>query len=144
MVSITANVNPAVAAAGVPARMPAPARRAGRAGSNILGATGLSRRALAAMFVRDGLFGRDSDLTPAEQAAVQAALPELAGLKRPAAVSSVTPRLRALADYVAALVQGRAAAGERSRLEASGMSSAAISEVATLVEDLLAVFQPQR
>ncbi|WP_293388298.1 hypothetical protein [Nevskia sp.] len=117
-------------------------RIAESARSNILGVTGMPRDELAAMFRRDGLFGRDSQLTPAEQAVVQAALPRIVGLKPLAIASSKTPLLAALADYVSTLVVAGPAVSERQRLETAGLSEAAINEVATVVDNVRVVFQP--
>lgn len=153
MVSITADINTVVPGAGVPARAvtgalaPSSAavqtRSAGLAGANILGVTGLPRHTLAAMFRRDGLFGRDSALAPAEQAVVQATLSAIPGLKPRAIATGSAPHLAVLADYVSALAVGRAAIAERLRLEAAGLTSAAINEVATVVDNVLVVFQPK-
>lgn len=118
-------------------------RIAESARSNILGVTGMPRHVLAAMFRRDGLFGRDSQLTPAEQAVVQAALPRIAGLKLLAIAGSKTPLLAALADYVSTLVVAGTAVRERRCLETAGLSEAAIHEVATVVDNVLVVFQPK-
>lgn len=118
-------------------------RTAESARSNILGVTGMPRHALAAMFRRDGLFGRDSQLTPAEQAVVQAALTRIAGLKPLAVAGSKTPLLAALADYVSTLAAAGTAVSERRRLETAGLSEAAINEVATVVDNVLVVFQPK-
>jgi hypothetical protein len=111
--------------------------------SNIVGATGLSRASLAALFRANGLFGADSELSAAEQAVVQAGLPRIAGLKPGGSAARNTPRLAALADYVAALVAGRSAIGERARVEAAGLSSRAAGEAETVVGDVFAVFQPE-
>jgi hypothetical protein len=120
-----------------------PSRNETATRSNIIGATGLSRASLAALFRANGLFGADSELSAAEQAVVQASLPRIAGLKSPGSASRSTPRLAALADYVTALVAGRSAIGERARVEAAGLSSRAASEAATVVGDVFAVFQPE-
>lgn len=112
--------------------------------ANILGVTGMPRHVLAAMFRRDGLFGRDSQLTPAERAVVQAALPRIAGLKPLAIASSETPLLVALADYVSTLAVAGTAVSERRCLETAGLSEAAINEAATVVDNVLVVFQPKR
>lgn len=120
-----------------------PPRTESATGSNIVGATGLSRAALAAFFRANGLFGAESALSPAEQAVVQAGLPYLAGLKAVGSAARNTPRLAALADYVEALVAGRSTIGERARVEAAGLSSRAASEAQTVVGNVFAVFQPE-
>lgn len=120
-----------------------PPRTESTTGSNIVGVTGLSRAALAALFRANGLFGAESGLSPAEQAVVQAGLPRIAGLKPVGSAARNTPRLAALADYVEALVAGRSAIGERARVEAAGLSSCAASEAQTVVGNVFAVFQPE-
>lgn len=111
--------------------------------SNILGATGLPRAVLAAIFRRDGLFGRDSDLSPTEQAVLQSRLPAIDGLKAPAVPAALTPRLAALAAYTEALVAGRDATWSRAALAEAGVAAAAISEVATVVGNVFTVFRPK-
>ncbi len=108
--------------------------------SNIIGATGLSRAVLAEMFRRRGLFGRDSQLGNAEQAVVQSRLPKIAGIAALPVIALQTPRLKALADYVEALVAGRDATEARSRLVREGLSSVAILEAATTVDNVRVVF----
>jgi hypothetical protein len=153
MVSITTNISTVLPGVSPPARSgnvaflrpdaTVGARTPRLTRSNILGVTGMSRYALAAMFRRDGLFGSDSDLTPAEQAAVLAALPELPGIKPAAFAADTTPRLAALAAYVSALAAGAPATGERQRLQSAGLAPAAIDEAAAVVGNVLVVFAPQ-
>ncbi len=110
--------------------------------SNILGATGLSRAVLAEMFRRRGLFGRDSQLGNSEQAVVQSLLPKIPGIAALPVIALQTPRLKALAAYTEALVAGRDTADARSRLVQEGLSSAAILEAATTVDNVRVVFGP--
>ena len=111
-------------------------------GGRILAVTGLSRRSLAAMFRRDGLYGRDSALSAIEQAVVQSRLPAIDGIASLPVTALQTPRLKALADYVEALVAGRDAGAERSRVIAAGLSSAAVLEAAVTVDNVRTVFGP--
>lgn len=116
-----------------PAAQPVP-------GSNILGATGLSRARLAELFRQQGLFGRESDLSPAEQALVQSRFGHIPGLRPRPASTLMTPRLRALAAYTDARIAQRALrAGEQALVEA-GYSFAAISEVGRVIENVRTVF----
>lgn len=110
--------------------------------SNILGVTGLPRAVLADHFRRRGLFGRDSQLGLAEQAVVQSRLPAIPGMARLPVIAPETPRLKALADYVEALVVGRDADGARSRLLATGLPSAAALEAAVTVDNVRVLFGP--
>jgi len=110
--------------------------------SSILGVTGLSRPVLAEMFRRRGLFGRDSQLGTVEQAVVQGRLPAIDGLAPLPVPALQTPRLKALAAYVEALVAGRDAGVERSRLLSEGLPSAAILEAAVTVDNVRTVFGP--
>ena len=111
--------------------------------SNILGVTGLSRASLAAMFRRNGLFGRDSALSPAEQAVLQSRLPVIEGLPARVAPAFMTLRLTAFADYAESLVARRDAARAQARLERLGLSEAAITEVRTVIENVFVVFAPK-
>lgn len=110
--------------------------------SNILGATGLPRAILAAMFLRDGLFGRDSDLSREEQAVLQSRLPAIRGLAAPAPVKPFTPRLSVLADLADALVRGDEASAEQARAVRVGFSAGAVSEIQTVVGSVVEVFGP--
>ncbi|MBA4283907.1 MAG: hypothetical protein C0434_00040 [Xanthomonadaceae bacterium] len=110
--------------------------------SSILGVTGLSRPVLAELFRRRGLFGRDSQLGHAEQAVVQSRLPAIDGIARLPVTVLQTPRLKALAAYVEALVAGGDAGAERSRLQREGLPSAAILEAAVTVDNVRTVFGP--
>lgn len=116
------------------------ARASTRSDSSILGATGLSRPQLAALFREQGLFGRESNLSPAEQALVQNRLGDIPGLRPRPATTWLTPRLRALAQYTDARIAQREPQSERAQLEAMGLSRAAIREVDRLVEDVRVVF----
>ena len=109
---------------------------------NILGATGLSRGALAALFRNNGLFGRDSDLAAAEQATLQSRLPPIAGLRSAAILPKQTPRLGAVSALADALVARDASAirERRAAAQAQGLSEAAIVEVVTVVDNVRVVF----
>ena len=110
--------------------------------SNILGATGLPRAVLAYMFRTDGLFGRDSSLSRDEQAVLHSRLPAVRGLKAPAEVKALTPRLAVLADLADALVRGGDVAAQQARAVRAGFEAAAISEVETVIGNVHAVFGP--
>lgn len=113
-----------------------------RIGTSLRGATGLSRAALAAMYRHDGFFGRDSDLSAAEQAIVQSRLGPVPGIAPRPATTWLTPRLRVLAAYADALIAGDNGERQRAGLEARGFRPAAISEVRTVVEDVREIFGP--
>lgn len=110
--------------------------------SNILGTTGLSRAVLADHFRSRGLFGRDSQLCLAEQAVVQSRLPAIPGIARLPVTALETPRLKALAAYVEALVVGRDADAARSRLIETGLSRSAALEAAVTVDNVRVLFGP--
>lgn len=108
--------------------------------TNIVAVTGLSRPVLATMFRRAGLFGRDSALTPVEQAVIQSRIPAVPSLRAPTAPSILGSRLKLLADYVDALVAGRDVDVERNRLAREAYSEAAIEEAAIVVDNVRTVF----
>lgn len=110
--------------------------------SNILGATGLSRAALAAMFRNDGVFGRDSNLAAAEQAALQSRLAPIPGLRTAAILPRQTSRLSAVSALTDALVaQDKAAVRQQVvAAQAAGMSESAIAEIVTVVDNVRVVF----
>lgn len=108
--------------------------------SNLIGVTGLSRPVLAAMFRRDGLYGRDSALGDCEQAVVQSRLPRITGLNAPNVPAILGARLQALADYVDAIVAERDSSAEQARLQAAGYSRRAIDEAAITVDNVRTVF----
>lgn len=110
--------------------------------SNILGATGLPKAFLAGMFRRDGLFGRESSLSPDEQAVLQSRLPAIRGLAAPAGVKQFTPRLSVLADLADALISGADASEEQTRAGRAGFDADAVGEVRTVIENVFAVFGP--
>lgn len=110
--------------------------------SNILGATGLPKTILAAMFRRDGLFGRDSSLARDEQAVLQSRLPAIRGLAAPAAIKPFMPRLSVLADLADALIGGADASSERERAVRAGLDADAVQEVQTVIGNVFAVFGP--
>lgn len=111
--------------------------------STIRSATGLSRAALASVYREIGIFGRDSDLTAAEQAIVQNRLGPLPGIPARPATTWLTPRLRALIDYADALIAGQDVTQARNTLERRGFTRAALSEVQTTVSDVQEVFGPR-
>lgn len=104
-------------------------------GSNVLGATGLSRRALAALIRQDGLFGRDSELAPVEQAIVQSQLGPIAGLRSRAVLAPTDARLAALETFTEAVVRagGQVSASDEAQLVAQGFGASAVSEVVRVV-----------
>lgn len=104
-------------------------------GQSVLSATGLGRKLLADMFRRDGLFGRDSDLSPVEQAIVQSRLGYIAGLRPRPVLAPADARLVALENFTDGLVNagGRVQAGDEAQLVAAGYSPAAASEVVRVV-----------
>lgn len=110
--------------------------------SNVFGATGLSRSVLAAMFRSRGLFGRESDLTPAEQAVVQSRLPAIKGLPSRPTLAPLDARLLALSAFTDVAVRsgGRLAGRDQAQLVAAGFSSGAVSEVLRVVRDVRDVF----
>jgi hypothetical protein len=110
--------------------------------SNILGATGLSRAALAGMFRSNGLFGSDSSLAATEQALLLSRLPPIAGLRAPAILPKGNPRLEALSGLADALIAGDESAVSVKAIAAhsEGLSAPALSEIATVIESVRAVF----
>lgn len=111
-------------------------------GSNVLGATGLSRRALAAMLRQDGLFGRESDLAPIEQAVVQSRLGYIPSLRSRPVLAPTDARLVALETFTDGVVRagGQVSRADEAQLEAAGYSAAAVSEVAHVVRLVRDVF----
>lgn len=110
--------------------------------SNILGATGLPRAILARMFLRDGLFGRDSSLSRDEQSILQSRLPAIRGLAAPAPVKQLTPRLAVLADLADALIGGMEASAQQARALRAGYDAQAVQEVETVIGNVFTVFGP--
>jgi hypothetical protein len=108
----------------------------------IFSATGLPKAVLAGLFRGNGLFGRDSELSPAEQAVIQARLPAIRGLRAPSAAITLTPRHAALSALADAALAGRETVAEAARAQATGVKPSAISEVVTTVQDAKAVFGP--
>lgn len=108
--------------------------------STILGATGLPRSVIAALYRSRGLFGPDSQLTATEQAVIQSRLPALRGIAAVAAPTFRSTRLKRLADYVDALLAGRDGRAEREALLTEGLSRAATAEAALTIDNLRVVF----
>ncbi|MGB0956078.1 MAG: hypothetical protein ACPGZP_08760 [Panacagrimonas sp.] len=110
--------------------------------SNILGVTGMSRRALADMFRHHGLFGRQSHLNQDQQAVVQAQIGPIPGLRRRPQVLTQAPALQALAAFTRALVSrnGEYEAIDQSALRSAGLRRQQISEVITTVQSVRDVF----
>lgn len=108
--------------------------------STILGATGLPRAVIAALYRSRGLFGPDSQLSAAEQAVIRSRLPALPGIAAAAAPAFRSTRLKRLADYVDALIAGREGRAEREPLLAEGLSRAAAAEAALTVDNVRVVF----
>lgn len=112
--------------------------------SNVLSATGLGRRTLAALFRETGLFGRESDLAPVEQAIVQSRIGPLQGVPQRPVLAPTDARLVALERFTEAAVQARGAvrAADEAQLQAAGYSPAAVSEVVRVVRLAQDVFGP--
>lgn len=114
----------------------------------IRSATGLSRAAVANYYRDNGLFGRDSDLSSAEQIVVQRGLGPLPGVPPvPTPGWSVprlnAPRLLVLADHVDALVAGRETRDSAAMLEFWGVSPRALSEIERTVRNVQDIFGPR-
>ena len=109
--------------------------------SNILGATGLSRATLAAMFRRDGLFGPDSALSPSEQAVVLACL-RIPGLSSSSVMSETTTRLEVLKHITMFLLRvgGIESTEAESRLAAAGFDQYARRDLWRVVKIARDVF----
>ena len=110
--------------------------------SNILGATGLPRAALADLFRRDGLFGRDSSLDREQQAVLQSRLPAIRGLAASTVVKTLTPCLALIAELADALVRGEDGAEQQARALRAGFDAAVLSEVGAVIGNVFAVFGP--
>lgn len=111
-------------------------------GASVRGATGLSRAALATLFRQDGLFGRESDLAPVEQAIVQSRLGHIPGLRSRSVLAPTDARLVALENFTDGVVRagGSASRLDEAQLEAAGYSAAAVSEVVHVVRLVRDVF----
>jgi hypothetical protein len=110
--------------------------------SNILGATGLSKRTLAAYFRQTGLFGRDSSLSREQQAAVYSRLPAIEGLRVPVVNLQPTSQLRAIAELTESAVAEEDLAQARARARSQGVSDEVIAEICTVVANALLLFGP--
>ena len=104
-------------------------------GSSVFSATGLPRVILAAMLLRDGLFGRESDLTSDEQAILQSRLGPIPCLRSRPLPAPESPGLLALQQFTdgVVLAGGRSSRSEEALLEAAGFTPAAVSEVVRVV-----------
>jgi hypothetical protein len=104
-------------------------------GSGVLSATGLSRTVLATLFRQNGLFGRESDLSPVEQAIVQSRLGPISGLPARPVLAPTDARLVALESFTDGLVRngGRVTAADEAQLVAAGYAEAAVTEVVRVV-----------
>lgn len=109
--------------------------------SNILGATGLSRATLAAMFRRDGLFGPDSALSTSEQGVVLACL-RIPGVSSSSVMPETTARLEVLKHIAMFLLRvgGIASTEAESRLAAAGFDQDARRELWRVVKIARDVF----
>lgn len=103
--------------------------------SSVLSATGLGRAQLATLFRQNGLFGHESDLSPAEQAIVQGRLGPIPGLRPRPAPAPTDARLMALESFTDSVVRsgGRSSATDEAQLVAAGYSIAAVNEVVRVV-----------
>lgn len=110
--------------------------------SNILGVTGMSRAALANMFQRDGVFGRDSSLPMTDQVVVMSRLPKYEGLSRPSIVPKGNGRTIAIAALCDALIcQIEEAVHENHQIVLEmGVGSDQVLEIATVIEHVRVVF----
>ena len=108
--------------------------------STILGATGLSKRALAGYFQQTGLFGRDSNLSREQQAAVYSRLPAIEGLHAPVVNLQLTPQLQAIAELTDSVVVGVDLTEAEARASALGVTDEVIAEICTVVTNALLVF----
>ncbi len=109
-----------------------------RDGSNVLGATGLSRQVLRHYMAERGLFGRDSELDALEQEAVAKALRSvprtLASAANDPTCAYVCPearRLDAIYEFASAAVtgDGTVTRNEWARATAAGLRQGQLSEV---------------
>jgi hypothetical protein len=110
--------------------------------SNILGATGLSKRALASHFRKFGLFGRDSGLSREQQAAVLARMPAIEGLRVPVVNLLANTQLQAIAELTDRLVAGEELIPALARVRGQGISLRVVTEIRTVVADARLVFGP--
>ncbi|HZP13482.1 MAG TPA: hypothetical protein VFB36_13765 [Nevskiaceae bacterium] len=108
--------------------------------SNILGATGVSQQALANYFRSTGLFGRDSNLTAAEQSVVCGHLPPIEGLRMPRMISPQTPRLLAVAQLSASLVAGADRHETAAQARRAGVPEHVVSEIVGVIDNVRVVF----
>lgn len=111
-------------------------------GSSVLGVTGLPRRMLATLLLQNGLFGRESDLAPIEQAIVQDRIGPVPGLTRRALPAPTDTRLQALDAFADRVVRasGGVSRTEEAQLVAAGFNAAAVSEVVRVVRTVRDVF----
>ena len=110
--------------------------------SNILGVTGLSRRADAGYFRHAGLFGRDSCLSRAQQAAIYSRLPAIEGLRVPVVNLQPAASLCAVAELTGSAVAGVDLENAKTLARSRGVSQQAIAEICTVVANVLLVFGP--
>jgi hypothetical protein len=110
--------------------------------TSVLSATGLGRATLRELFRQTGLFGRDSDLAPVEQAIVQSRLGPIPGVPARPVLAPTDARLVALEGFTDLVLQsrGRIGAQAEAQLEAAGFSARAVSEVVRVVRMAQDVF----
>ena len=110
--------------------------------STILGATGLSKGALAAYFLKAGVFGRDSSLSREQQAAVHSRLPAIEGLRVSMVNLQPTSQLRAIAELTESAVAGEDLTQAQARASSQGVADGVIAEIRSVVANALLVFGP--
>lgn len=113
------------------------------AASSILGATGLSKRALAAHFLQAGLFGRDSNLTREQQAAVYSRLGAIEGLRVPMVHLQPSTQLQAIAQLTESALAGADLTEAQARAGRQGVTDEAIAEIRTVVGNAQLLFGPR-
>ncbi len=110
--------------------------------SSILGATGLSKRTLAAYFLQAGLFGRDSNLTREQQAAVYSRLGAIEGLRVPMVNRQPSTQLQAIAQLTESALARADLTEVQARASRQGVSDEAIAEIRTVVSNAQLLFGP--
>lgn len=112
--------------------------------SNIRGATGLSRRALAGVIAEVGLFGRDSALGQTDQAIVQSMIgpiPGVASVEQSVQQHS-GQRCQVLAELTQDAIIGGGVASQATRVAARniGLATSQINEIERVIAKVSAVF----
>lgn len=112
--------------------------------SNILGATALSRRALAQVIAEIGLFGQDSSLGQTDQAVVQSVIGPLPGVSKiPQAVERHSGRrCQVVAELTRDAIAGGGSASHAARVTAAnvGLAPQQVREIERVVAKVASVF----